>query len=218
MRLILLGPPGSGKGTQAQLLAQRLGLAHISTGDILRDAASRQTELGKQAKPYMAAGQLVPDALVNGMVAERFRRSDRPERFVLDGYPRTIAQAESLDAVLKEQKLGLSAVVSLVVADEEIVRRLSGRRTCPSCKVTFHAESKPPRVADICDQCGDKLVQREDDREDTVRNRLKVYHENTAGLIAHYRTRGLLREVAGQGDIEQIYQQIMLALNQASAS
>src|SRR5688572_27120751 len=160
MRLILLGPPGCGKGTQAQLLSQRLDLVHISTGDILRDAVARETELGRQARPYMTAGQLVPDALVNGMVAERFRGPGRPGRFVLDGYPRTIAQAQSLDAGLTGQ--GLSAVVSLVVPDEEIVRRLSGRRTCPNCKATFHVAFNPPRVADVCDQCGTRLVQRDD--------------------------------------------------------
>src|SRR5262245_44313217 len=179
MRLILLGPPGSGKGTQAQLLCQRLNLTHISTGDILRDAVSRGTDLGRQAKSYMTAGQLVPDALVNGVVAERFRRPDRPESFVLDGYPRTLAQAESLDAVLKEQGLALTAVVSLVVPDEEIVARLSGRRTCPNptCKATFHVTFKPPRVPDVCDVCGTRLTVRDDDREETVRNRLTVDHE-----------------------------------------
>lgn len=218
MRLILLGPPGSGKGTQAELLCQRLGLTHISTGDILRDAVKRKTDLGKQAKEYMNAGQLVPDALVNGVVAERFRRADRPMQFVLDGYPRTIAQAEALDPVLQVQGLGLTAVVALVVPDEEIVRRLTGRRTCPNaqCKATFHVVSKPPKVPDICDRCGTRLDIRDDDKEETVRERLSVYHKNTAGLIAHYRAQGLLREVPGQGDIEQIYQQIVQALNQAS--
>lgn len=197
------------------MLAQRLSLAHISTGDILREAVAQGTALGRQAQPYMTAGQLVPDALVNGMVADHFRRQRR-ERFVLDGYPRTIAQAEAFAPVLAGQALDLTAVVALVVCDEEIVRRLSGRRSCPKCKATFHVAFKPPRVADTCDECGTPLVQRDDDREDTVRARLKVYHEATAGLVAHYGARGLLREVPGQGDIEQIYEQLMRTLNQAS--
>ncbi len=216
MRLILLGPPGSGKGTQAQLLCQRLRLTHISTGDILRDAVSRGTELGKQAQPYMTAGRLAPDALVNGIVAERFRRDDRPERFVLDGYPRTIAQAESLDSVLKEHGLGLTAVVSLVVLDEDIVQRISGRRSCPQCNATFHVTFRPPRQAGLCDNCGTALVQRDDDREETVRDRLKEYHDWTAGLVAYYRARGLLREVAGQGEVEAIYEQLVQGLNRAT--
>jgi adenylate kinase len=214
MRLILLGPPGCGKGTQAELLCNRLTLAHISTGDILREERRRQTELGKQADAYVTAGQLVPDALVNSIIAKRLRQAGRPEKFVLDGYPRTSAQAEALDAVLKEQNLGLTAVVALAVPDDEIVQRISGRRTCvnPSCKTTFHVTFKPPRVPDVCDRCGQPLVIRDDDREETVRNRLKVYHEVTAGLIAYYRAQGLLREVPGQGDIESIYRQIVQVL------
>ena len=212
MRLILLGPPGSGKGTQAKLLGERLRLEHISTGDILREAVRKGTPLGRQAEPYVKGGLLVPDTLVNDLIHERFR-DDRPERFVMDGYPRTLAQAHAFDQVLRQEFLDLNAVIVLVVADDEIVRRLSGRWTCPNCKATFHITSKPPRTPGVCDECGTSLVQREDDREETVRKRLSVYHQNTAELIPYYRGRGLLREVAGEGDIEQVYVNVIRALS-----
>jgi adenylate kinase len=205
MRLILLGPPGSGKGTQAKLLSERRGLAHIGTGDILREAIRDRTPAGRLAEPYVKSGELVPDDLVNELVADRFRRDDRPESFVLDGYPRTLAQAASFDQVLRQQFLDLDSVVLLVVDDEEIVRRLSGRWICPKCKATYHIRTKPPRKPGICDECGSALVQRVDDKEETIRQRLKIYHHNTAELIAHYRSQNLLREVSGQGDIETIY-------------
>jgi len=163
----------------------------------------------------MESGQLVPDELVNDLVAERFRRSDRPAKFVMDGYPRTVSQALAFDAVLKEQRLALTAVVLLAVPDEEIVSRLKGRWNCPepSCRATYHSERNPPKVAGICDRCGTALVQRPDDNEATVRRRLAVYHQNTAALIPHYRAQGLLVEVSGSGEIEQIYANILLALN-----
>ena len=218
MRLILLGPPGSGKGTQAKLLGDRLGLVQIGTGDILREAVRLGTPAGRLAEPYVQSGKLVPDDLVNELVADRFRRDDRPERFVMDGYPRTLAQAASFDQVLRQQFLDLSAVVLLVVDDEEIVRRLSGRWVCPNptCKATFHVTKKPPRMAGICDECQTPLVQREDDKETTIRARLVIFHQNMAGLMAHYRSLGLLREVAGEGDIETIYAHVVQACNRAN--
>jgi adenylate kinase len=212
MRLILVGPPGSGKGTQAQLLARRLGLAHIGTGDILREAVRQDTPLGRLAKPYVNVGKLVPDNLMNEVVAERFRRDDRPERFVMDGYPRTLAQAASFDQVLRQQFLDLSAVVLLVVDDEEIVLRLTGRWTCPRCKATYHRTHKPPRTPGVCDECGTALVQRVDDQDATVRERLRVYHRNTVELLPHYRLQGVLREVPGGGAIEQVYADILEVL------
>src|SRR5438132_3087505 len=162
MRLILVGPPGSGKGTQAKLLSSRLGLVHIGTGDILREAARQNTPLGQVALPYMRSGQLVPDDLVNEIVAEYFRKDNRPERFVMDGYPRTLAQAASFDQVLRQQFLDLTAVLLLTVSDEEIVGRLAYRWSCPKpgCKATYHTMKNPPRAAGVCDDCGTPLIQR----------------------------------------------------------
>ena len=214
MRLILLGPPGSGKGTQALLLVQRRGLVHVGTGDILREAVRLGTPTGRLAEPLMRSGKLVPDSLVNDLIADLFRRDDRPERFVMDGYPRTLAQAVSFDQVLRQQFLDLDAVVRLVVDDEEIVRRLGGRWSCPNpaCGASYHVVNKPPRVAGVCDECGTPLVQRADDGEEAIRRRLALYHQNTGDLVAHYRAQGLLREVPGVGDIEAIYAGIVRAL------
>jgi adenylate kinase len=215
MRLILLGPPGSGKGTQAQLLCQRLQLEHVGTGDILREAIRLGTPAGKRAEPYVKSGKLVPDDLVNDLVADRFRRADRPTRFVMDGYPRTSAQAKAFDQVLQREGLDLTGVVSLAVDDAEIVRRLAGRWSCPQpgCKATYHTANNPPETPGICDRCGTRLVQRDDDKEETVKERLRVYHGNTAELIPYYRARGLIREVPGHGNIEEIYANILRVLN-----
>jgi adenylate kinase len=162
----------------------------------------------------MRSGKLVPDSLVNDLIADLFRRDDRPERFVMDGYPRTLAQAVSFDQVLRQQFLDLDAVVRLVVDDEEIVRRLGGRWSCPNpaCGASYHVVNKPPRVAGVCDECGTPLVQRADDGEEAIRRRLALYHQNTGDLVAHYRAQGLLREVPGVGDIEAIYAGIVRAL------
>lgn len=214
MRLILLGPPGCGKGTQAELLSQRHRLEHIGTGDLLREAIRLRTPMGNRAHPYVAAGKLVPDDLVNDLMAERFRRADRPERYVMDGYPRTLAQAVSFDQVLRQQHLDPTGVVLFHVPDEEIVRRAVGRWSCPKagCKATYNTDSKPPKKARTCDLCGTALIQREDDHEDTVRARLQVYHKNTIELVPYYRTRGLLREIQGTGTIEEVYANLMRAL------
>jgi adenylate kinase len=204
MRLILVGPPGSGKGTQAKLLAKRHGLAHISTGDMLREAVRLGTPAGKKAEPFVVNGQLAPDDLVNEVVADRFRRGDRPDQFVMDGYPRTVAQAASFDALLRQQFLDLTAVVVLQVDDDAIVERLSGRRICPKDQTPYHIRYNPPRVPGVCDVCSTPLVQRADDHEETIRRRLKEYHETTAELIPYYRKQGLVREVEGMGEIEEI--------------
>jgi adenylate kinase len=212
MRLILIGPPGSGKGTQATLLGDRLGLVHISTGDILREAIRVGTPAGKKAEPFVNNGKLVPDDVVNELVADRFRRDDRPEQFVMDGYPRTLAQAASFDQVLRQQFLNLTAVVVLKVDDAEVLRRLGGRWICPNCNATYHLTKKPPRVPGICDVCGTKLIQREDDKEETIRRRLEVYRQNTVELIPHYQRQGLVREVPGEGEIDKIYNNIVQVL------
>lgn len=213
MRLILLGPPGSGKGTQAKLLGERLGLVHVSTGDIFRDAVSKGTPTGRQVEPYLREGRLVPDAITNEVIKERFTASDRPERFVLDGYPRTVAQAIAFDQVLDQQSLALGAVVFLVMDDEVVVQRLSGRRNCPQCKATYHLVHKPPRRDGVCDTCGEALIQRLDDQETTVRQRLHHYHRSTEDLVPYYRSRGLLREVPAEGGIEEVYARIIEALD-----
>jgi adenylate kinase len=211
MRLALIGPPGSGKGTQAKLLSRRLRLVHIGTGDILREAIALKSYEGLLAEPYVKAGKLVPDDVVNELVASRFRRKDRPDRFVMDGYPRTLPQAVSFDQVLRQQFLNLSAVLVLKVDDEEIVRRISRRWNCPNpdCQATYHTINKPPRTPGVCDLCGTALVQRDDDREETVRRRLEIYRQNTQTLHPYYRAQGILHEVSGVGDIESIYNNIV---------
>ncbi len=214
MRLILIGPPGSGKGTQATLLSQRLGLSHIGTGDMLRDAIRHQTPGGKRAQPFVGTGQLVPDDLVNQIIADFFAADDRPEKFVVDGYPRTLPQAMSFEQVLRQQFMGLDAVVELKVDDDEIVKRMSGRWVCPNptCGTPYHLTFKPPRVPGVCDLCHSKLIQREDDKEQTVRRRLQVFHAGQGDLLEYYRKAGLLVVVPGVGDMETIYSNIVKGL------
>lgn len=211
MRLILLGPPGCGKGTQSKLLCRPMGLEHVGTGDLLRAAIRNHTPVGQRAQTFVEAGQLAPDDLVNDLIAEHFRRPGRSDQFVMDGYPRTVAQAQVFDTILAEQRLALTAVLLLVVSDEAIIQRLSGRWSCPGtgCKATYHTESNPPRSCAVCDDCGTTLVQRADDREETVQARLVVYHRDTAELIPYYRDRGLLREVDGQGGIDEVYHRLL---------
>jgi adenylate kinase len=213
MRMILNGPPASGKGTQAKLLKERLNLAHIATGDILREAVRLGTPAGKKAEPFMKSGQLAPDELVNELVADRFRRDDRPTSFVLDGYPRTLPQAVALDEVLREVDLPLDAVVFLAVADEVLIPRATGRWICPKDQTPYHTLNNPPKTPGKCDQCGSVLVQRPDDREETVRERLKRYGAQTMELIPYYRAQGLLHEVPGTGDVETISSAIVKAIS-----
>ncbi len=214
MRIILQGPPGSGKGTQAKLLSKRMTLRHIGTGDMLREAIRLGTEAGRKAEPFLKAGRLVPDDVVNEIINTLFRQNGRPDQFVMDGYPRTVAQAASFDQTLRQQFLDLNAVVRLAVPDDEIVARVSGRWSCPNptCNATYHTLYRPPAVPGVCDLCKTPLMQRADDSEETVRARLRLYAENTAGMLAYYGERGLLREVAGSGDVEAVYNRIVQAL------
>jgi adenylate kinase len=215
MRLVLVGPPGSGKGTQAELLVRRLGLTYVGTGDILRDAVRRQTEMGRRVEPLMKQGLLVPDPVVNDVVAELFRGADRPERFVMDGYPRTLAQAVAFDALLRQQFLRLDAVVNLAISDDEVVERISGRRCCsnPACGVCFHVTARPPRTPGQCDRCGSPLLLRDDDKEETVRRRLAEFHKNTDALLEHYARQGLVKNVSALDPAETVYANLMIALS-----
>lgn len=212
MRLILLGPPGAGKGTQAKMLTEKYGVPQISTGDILRAAVAAGTPLGKEAKTHMDRGALVPDDVVIGIVRDRLAEPDCQRGYLLDGFPRTVAQAEALTRMLKELGAPLPIVVSLEVPEEELVRRLAGRRVCQACGESFHVEFHPPRVAGRCDKCNGNLVQREDDREETIRRRLQVYREQTEPLIGYYRSQGLLKTVNGLGETGEVFARISRVL------
>lgn len=204
-RLVLLGPPGAGKGTQAAFLVERYGLAYIATGDILREAKAAGTPLGLSAKGYMDRGELVPDEVVVGLVRERLERpAIREQGFLLDGFPRTVAQAEALDRLLTELELPLQHVLNLRVDPELLTQRLSRRRTCGACGEVYNLDNRPPKAAGKCDHCGGDLVQRSDDAEETVRNRLAVYTRQTEPLIAYYAGRGVLREIDGEQPIEAV--------------
>lgn len=204
MRVAFLGPPGAGKGTQARELAREWGVPHVATGDMLRDAAAAGTPLGREAKGYMDKGALVPDDVIIRMIAERLRRPDAGRGFLLDGFPRTIAQAEGLEHLLKDLGQSLERVVYFDVSEPELLRRLTGRRVCRACQTAFHLVSAPTTKAGVCDRCGGQLYQREDDSEATVRHRLGVYARQTAPLLDWYRGRGLLVSVPGEGPIETI--------------
>jgi len=212
MNIVFLGPPGAGKGTQAKILIERYGIPQVSTGDMLREHRAKGTELGKKAQEYMDKGQLVPDEIILGMVKERLSQPDCQKGFILDGFPRTVAQAEALDKLLSEMGKKLDFALALIVPDDLLVERLTGRRTCKSCGMMYHIKYKPPKVEGICDVCGGELYQRPDDNEETVRNRLKVYHEQTAPLVEYYKNKGILREIDGSKSIEEITQQLISIL------
>ncbi len=216
MNLILLGPPGAGKGTQAQLLVNRYHIPQISTGDILREAVRRETALGKEAKRFMEKGQLVPDEVVIGIIEGRLKDSDCHSGFILDGFPRTIPQAEALQKILQKMERALDHVINIEVETEELVRRLTGRRTCKSCGAMYHIIFSPPKKDEICDRCGGPLYQREDDQEETIRMRLKEYERQTAPLIQYYKEKSLLRSINGIGSQSQIFDRIVQAIETRS--
>lgn len=213
MNLILLGPPGAGKGTQAQLIVDRYHIPQISTGDILRAAVKGKTPLGVKAKGFMDQGKLVPDELVIGIIEERLKAADCHPGFILDGFPRTIAQAEALQPILSKMGRSIDHVVNIEVEDEELVRRLTGRRTCKNCGAMFHIVFHAPKREGICDRCGGTLYQREDDKEETIRTRLKEYQKQTSPLIQYYQQKKTLRSIHGVGGQEQIFEQIVRLLD-----
>ncbi len=203
--LILLGPPGAGKGTQAGRISEDYSTPHISTGDMLRDAVKNQTAMGLEAKRYMDSGDLVPDSVVIGIVKDRLLEPDTSSGFLLDGFPRTIPQAEALDVTLKGIGRGISKALAILVDEEELVRRLTGRYICRECQTPFHTIFSPPAVAGVCDKCGGALYQRDDDSETTVRNRLAVYARQTEPLIAFYDSKGVLVRIDGEQTPDKVY-------------
>lgn len=212
MKIIMLGAPGAGKGTQAKKIADKYSVPHISTGDIFRANIKEGTELGKKAKTYMDQGLLVPDDLVVDLVVDRVQQDDCTNGYVLDGFPRTIPQAESLDAALEKLGEKIDYAINVEVPDENIVKRMSGRRACLGCGATYHLVHIPPKTEGICDTCGKELVLRDDDKPETVTKRLNVYHEQTQPLIDYYTSKGVLAEVDGTKDMEEVFQDIVKVL------
>lgn len=215
--LVLLGPPGAGKGTQAGRIVAEYGVPHVSTGDILRAALKNQTPLGLEAKKYMDAGELVPDSVVIGIVADRLRESDTAKGFLMDGFPRTIPQAEALDVALDGLNRGITKVVVILVDEEDLVKRLTGRRICRSCQAPFHVMFNKPQVEGVCDKCGGELYQRDDDSEATVRNRLDVYRKQTEPLIDYYDRAGVVARIDGAQAPDEVYADIRMALGPADS-
>lgn len=212
MKIIMLGAPGAGKGTQAKQIADKYSIPHISTGDIFRANIKNGTELGKKAKQYMDQGALVPDELTCDLVMDRIQQDDCKNGFVLDGFPRTIPQAEALDAALEKINEKMDYAIDVDVPDENIVNRMSGRRACLNCGATYHLISIPPKVEGICDRCGSEIVLREDDKPETVQKRLKVYHEQTQPLFDYYKNQGILKSVDGTQPMDEVFKAIVTIL------
>ncbi|ADG82832.1 adenylate kinase [Thermincola potens JR] len=212
MKLMIMGPPGAGKGTQAEVLVKELNITHISTGDMFRAAIKEGTEMGKKAKEYMDKGQLVPDEVVVGMVKDRLSQPDCEKGFLLDGFPRTIAQAEALSKTLDEMGIKLDGVINIEVPREKLLARLTGRRVCKSCGASYHVLFNPPEKEGVCNNCGGELYQRSDDNEETVNNRLDVYEEQTQPLIDYYKEKGLLININGDQPIDKVLADILAAL------
>ena len=214
MRIIMLGAPGVGKGTQAKKIAAKYGIPHISTGDIFRANIKNGTELGKKAKSYMDQGMLVPDELTVSLVMDRFQEPDAQKGYVLDGFPRTIPQAESLDEALKKSDSQIDYAVNVDVPDENIINRMSGRRACVKCGATYHLQYAAPKKEGVCESCGEALILRDDDKPETVKKRLKVYHEQTQPLIDYYAQKKVLKEVDGTQGLDEVFSQITAILGE----
>ncbi len=212
MRVLLFGPPGVGKGTQGLRLSQKMALKVLSTGDMLRASVKAETELGLKAKAFMDAGELVPDSVVVGMIKERITADDCANGFILDGFPRNIAQAESLDAMLHQCGLAIDRVVFMDASEEALIQRLSGRLLCKSCGFGFHRHYSPPREEGCCDQCSGELYQRDDDKEDVIRNRLNIYNAQTKPLIDYYGSHDSFRRIEAEGELETVYQKLIEAV------
>ncbi len=209
MKIIMLGAPGAGKGTQAKKIAEKYGIPHISTGDIFRANIKGGTELGMKAKTFMDQGKLVPDEITIGMLMDRIKADDCAKGYVLDGFPRTIPQAESLTAALSERGEAIDYAINVDVPDENIITRMGGRRACLSCGATYHVQFNPPKAEGVCDVCGSALVLRDDDKPETVKNRLSVYHEQTQPLIDYYQKAGVLKEVDGTQELNRVFADIV---------
>ncbi len=212
MKVIMLGAPGAGKGTQAKMIADEYKIPHISTGDIFRANIKNGTELGKKAKTYMDKGELVPDELVVDLIMSRFAEDDCKNGYVLDGFPRTIPQAEALDAALAKNDDHVDVAIDIEVPDENIIRRMGGRRACTNCGATYHVVYNPPKVEGVCDVCGQKLILRDDDKPETVKNRLNVYHTQTQPLINYYKKKDILKTVDGTQDMNKVFADIKAVL------
>lgn len=212
MKIIMLGAPGAGKGTQAKKIAAKYAIPHISTGDIFRANIKNNTELGQKAKTYMDKGELVPDELVVDLIMDRFKEADCANGYVLDGFPRTIPQAEALDKALSANGESVDYAINVEVPDENIINRMSGRRACVGCGATYHIQFNPTKVEGICDACGEKLILRDDDKPETVKNRLSVYHEQTQPLIEYYSGKGVLEEVDGTQPMDDVFAAIVKIL------
>ena len=212
MRLVLLGAPGAGKGTQAKKLIGKYGIPQISTGDILRKAVADGTPLGKEAKSYMNKGELVPDSVVIGLVKERLAQDDCKKGYILDGFPRNTSQAETLDKVLSAMNASIDAALSVDVDKDILMKRLTGRRTCKGCQQMYNVYSSSPKKDGVCDKCGGELFQRDDDKEATIKNRLEVYEKATAPLADYYKRKGILKSVQGEGDIDEIFKKVVSIL------
>ncbi|MBR2802872.1 MAG: adenylate kinase [Erysipelotrichaceae bacterium] len=215
MNLLIIGAPGTGKGTMSELLIEKYGVIHISTGDMLRESVAAGTEVGLKAQSYMTAGLLVPDEVIHGVIVERLAKPDIDQGFLMDGYPRTLAQAADLDGILKELGKKIDCVINLELDEEVLVGRITGRRTCPQCKAIYHVVNKPPRVEGICDVCGSELVTRKDDTAESLKTRLNAYHESTRPVIEYYEKQGLVRTIDANHAPEEVFASIRKAVEEA---